>query len=106
MMDTTNNGSVYGLMQGLSDNDADATLLSETSTIQGDTGISYYANKCDELERTVNTLKNKLISKEKELTDLQLNQLNNDYTIEKLKKQVNKLERENAQLKTLIANKN
>lgn len=96
----------YNNLNGLSSNsnDADVTILSETSTIQGDTGISYYANKCAELERTVATLKNKLISKEKELTDLQLGQLNNDYTIERLKKQVNKLERENVQLKAMVAN--
>lgn len=92
----------YGNLNGLS-NDADATILSDTSTLQGETGVAYYANKCNELERTVTTLKNKLIGKEKELTDLQLAQLNNDYTIERLRKQVNKLERENAQLKTLVA---
>lgn len=92
----------YGNLNGLS-NDADVTILSEASTLQGETGVAFYANKCGELERTVTTLKDKLISKEKELTDLQLNQLNNDYTIERLRKQVNKLERENAQLKTMVA---
>lgn len=95
----------YGNLSVLEDNEADVTLLSETSTLQGDTGIAYYANKCSELERTVTTLKNKLIGKEKELTDLQLIQLNNDYDIERLRKRVSILERENGQLKTIVTNK-
>lgn len=96
----------YGDTNNVLDNEHDVTILSETSTIQGDGGSAFYANKCTELERTIATLMNKLIVKEKELTELQLTQLNNDYTIERLKKQVNKLERENAQLKTMAARKN
>ena len=89
------------------EHDGDTTLLSETSTIRGDmNGTAFYINKCSELERTVTTLKNKLISKEKELTDLQLSQLHNDYTIDKLKSQVSKLEKENAHLKGLLYNNN
>lgn len=81
----------------------DSTLVSETSTLQGEsTGIDFYMNKCAELERTVSALKAKLVSKEKELTDLQLSQLHNDYTIDKLKSQANKLEKENRQLKVMM----
>jgi hypothetical protein len=92
----------YGNLNSI-ENDPDATILSESSTILGENSTSHLTNKCAELERMVATLKNKLITKEKELTELQLTQLNNDYTIERFKKQVNKLERENAQLKTMVA---
>lgn len=98
------NGLSGGNLNGL-ENDIDTTILSETSTLQGDaTGASFYMNKCAELERAVASLKNKLISREKELTDLQLSQLQNDYTIDKLKSQVNKLEKENGQLKSILSN--
>jgi hypothetical protein len=99
---TVEDSSGYGIVNDL-DNDPDTTIVSETSTIRGDNALNHYANKCTELEMTVTTLKNKLIAKEKELTELQLSQLNNDYTIDRLKKQVNKLERENAHLKTMVA---
>lgn len=94
--------STYGNLNGL-DNDADTTLLSETSTLQGDsTGVAALTTKCSDLERTITTLKNKLISKEKELTDLQLSQWNKDYTIDRLKAQASKLEKENSQLKSML----
>jgi hypothetical protein len=95
----------YGNLNDL-ENDPDTTVLSEASTIRGESGATFYANKCAELERTVATLKNMLNLKEKELTELQLTQLNNDYTIEHLRKQVNKLGRENAQLRTMVAKNN
>lgn len=88
------------------DNDADTTIISETSTIRGESSVHMYANKCAELERVVTSLKNKLIMKEKELTDLQLSQLHNDYTIDRLKSQVSKLERENAHLRSLVIKNN
>lgn len=101
----SNESGGYRDLNGI-DNDADTTILSETSTIQGDSSVVMYANKCAELERTVTSLKNKLITKEKELTDLQLSQLHNDYTIDRLKSQVSKLEKENAQLKALVIKNN
>lgn len=98
-----NDSGGYGTNLNDLENDPDSTILSEASTIRGENGALFYTNKCAELERTIATLKNKLIAKEKELTELQLAQLNNDYTIERYRKQVNKLEKENAQLKTMVA---
>lgn len=88
------------------DDDPDTTILSETSTIQGDSSSTMFANKVAELERTVVSLKNKLLAKEKELTELQLDQLHSAYTIDKLKSQNNKLERENTQLKSMLIKTN
>lgn len=91
------------------ENDGDTTLLSDTSTLQGDSNRLVYTDKCAELECTVESLKNKLVSKEKELTDLQLKQWSSDYlngqlrsTICRLERQVNQLEKENSRLKTVM----
>lgn len=65
-----------------------------------------YINKCNELERTVESLKNKLITKEKELTELQLKQWSSDYLIEQLKSTISKLEKENAQIKAVMVKVN
>lgn len=78
--------------------------MSDTSTLNGDSNNIIYVNKCSELERTIESLKNKIITKEKELTDLQLKQWSSDYLTEQLKSKVNKLEKENAQLKAVISN--
>lgn len=97
----------YGNLNGcLVDNDADTTILSDTSTIQGDSATAAYANKCAELERMVTGLKNKLITKEKELTELQLSQLHTDYTIDRLRSQLSKLQKENAELKSVVMKSN
>lgn len=88
------------------DTDADTTILSDTSTIQGDSNGVNYENKCAELENTVESLKNKLIGKEKELTDLQLKQWSSDYLISQLKSTNSRLEREVAQLKSVIVTNN
>lgn len=104
--DELGDGTTYGNLTELDLNDPDATIQSETSTIRGDNIAVVYANKCAEFERTVTSLKNKLIAKEKELTELQLAQLNNDYTIERLRERLGKLERENNQLRTLAAASN
>lgn len=84
------------------DKDADITILSDTSTIRGDSGSSIYGNKCAELERTVESLKEKLITKEKELTEMQLKQWSSDYLIDQLKSTISRLEKENAQMKALV----
>jgi len=86
------------------DHDADVTIQSDTSTLRGDT--SSLAYRCGELERTVATLRNKLISKEKELTDLQLTQLSSDYLVDQLKSTICRLEKENAQYKAMIGRSN
>ena len=95
----------YGTINGL-DMDTDATIISDTSTIHADSTSMLYINKCSELERTVESLKDKLLSKERELTDLQLKQLSSDYLIEQLRSNINKLEKENAQLKSVMVKAN
>lgn len=87
-------------------NDADTSVVSDTSTIQGDPTGAAYTNKCGELECTVESLKNKLIGKEKELTELQLKQWSSDYLIGQLKTTINRLEKENAQLRSVMVTNN
>ena len=85
------------------DNDADTTILSETSTLHGDSNnLAYFMNKCAELERTVGSLKNKLITKEKELTDMQLKQWSSDYLTDQMKTTISRLEKENVHLKAVV----
>lgn len=97
---TTDYGNVGGSELSLdNDDDCDTTLLSDTSTLHGDSSQSAIGNKCAELERTIESLKDKLIGKEKELTDLQLKQWSSDYLIDQLKSTISRLEKENAQLK-------
>lgn len=91
----------YGVANGF-DNEGDSTILSDTSTLHGDSSYVVYVNKCAELERTVESLKNKLIAKEKEMTELQLKQWSDDYLIGQLKTNIVKLEKENAQLKNVV----
>lgn len=100
-VETTTNNYSNGF-----DMDTDATIISDSSTIHGDSTSMLYINKCSELERTVGSLKNKLITKEKELTDLQLKQWSSDYLIEQLKSTISKLEKENAQLKSVMVKAN
>lgn len=87
-------------------NDADISVVSDTSTIQGDTIGAAYGNKCGELECTVESLKNKLLAKEKDLTELQLKQWSSDYLIRQLKATINRLEKENAQLRSVMVTNN
>lgn len=86
------------------DTDADTTIISDTSTLNGDNQGNF--SKCAELERTIESLKNKLLSKEKDLTDLQLKQWSSDYLIDQLRSTIGKLEKENAQLKAVIVRLN
>lgn len=99
-----NNTKDYSSTTYCLDNDNDNTILSDTSTLNGDSNNIVYINKCSELERTIESLKNRLISKEKELTDLQLKQWSSDYLTEQLKSTISKLEKENAQLKAVMKN--
>lgn len=82
--------------------DLDTTVISDGSTILGNSYNLNYVDKCSSLERTVESLKNKLLAKEKDLTDLQLKQWSSDYLIDQLKATVNRLEKENAQLKSVV----
>lgn len=86
--------------------DGNTTLLSDSSTLHGDSTNIIYVNKCAELERTVESLKEKLISKEKELTEFQLKQWSSDYLIGQLKSSISKLEKENAQLRSVVGRYN
>lgn len=91
--------------------DGDTTIISDTSTIRGDSAAdntaALYQDKCAQLERTVESLKNKIISKEKELTDMQLKLWSSDYQTDQLKASISRLEKENAQLKaTVLASSN
>lgn len=102
--DNTTTG--YCTADCFTDNDGDVTIVSDTSTLHGgdSTNNTAYVNKCAELERTVESLKNKLISKEKELTELQLKQWSSDYLIDQLKSTISRLEKDNAQMKATIVN--
>lgn len=101
-----NNTKDYSSATYCLDNDNDNTIMSDTSTLNGDSNNIVYINKCSELERTIESLKNRLISKEKELTELQLKQWTSDYQTEHLKSTISKLEKENAQLKAVMKNYN
>lgn len=101
-----NNNDLKDYATNCFDNDNDTTILSDTSTLNGDSNNIVYINKCAELERTIESLKNRLLTKEKELTDLQLKQWSSDYLAEQLKTNISKLEKENAQLKAVMANYN
>lgn len=82
------------------DTEADTTIISNTSTLQGNSQSDFdYRSRCSELEQQVNYLRDKLLNKDKELTDLQLKLWSADYLIAKLKSDKGKLEKDNAQLK-------
>lgn len=100
---TNNDFKDYASASNCFDNDNDTTILSDASTLMGDSNNIIYINKCAELERTIESLKNRLLSKEKELTDLQLKQWSSDYLTEQLRTTISKLEKENAQLKAVMA---
>lgn len=85
------------------DIDLDSTILSDTSTINGDSNHINYVNKCAELASTIESLKSRLIAKEKELTDMQLKLWSSDFFIDSQKQTINRLEKENAQLKMVAA---
>lgn len=97
---------LYGSLSDDATIDGDTTIISDTSTIRGDSSdhgpSAIYMDKCAQLERTVESLKNKLINKEKELTDLQLKLWSSDYQTDQLKVTISRLEKENAQLKSAV----
>lgn len=89
------------------ENDTDTTLLCEnTSALRAEANSLADINKLAVLQRTVDSLRDKLISKEKELTDLQLKQWSSDYLIDQLRLTIARLERENAQLKAVVVKSN
>lgn len=101
-LDKVTTSSEYGVITGITDTDADTTIMSDTSTLQGDYNTLAYMNRCSELERIVETLKERIVFKEKEITEFKLEQINSEYLIGQLKKTIGRLERENAQLRTQL----
>lgn len=103
------NGNIAGDRCG-GNLDLNSTILSDTSTLRGDPDTTViHSDKYAELENIIEGLKRKLtikdkelISKEKELTDLQLKQWSSDYLNDQLKTSIGKLEKENAQLKAIV----
>lgn len=113
ILDQKLTGSQYCSPRCLDDDitiDGDTTIISDTSTIRGDSvdnsSAAVYQDRCAQLERTVESLKNKIISKEKELTDMQLKLWSSDYQTDQLKATISRLEKENAQLKSLMPSRN
>lgn len=101
--------------RNLDDNDLNNTLTSDTSTLQEnkDGGESAttdgtftedeLCSNCNSIRKSLQAYESKLKVKEKELRDLQLEQLSSAYLVDQLRASVNSLEKENARLKAAIA---
>lgn len=113
------------ILNGAQDNNSDdshnTTIVSNSSTIRPGSGVDEnYAcvntnlnnlnpntiSDITELRKIVDHLKSELEAKKKDINDLQLMKWKSEYMNYELRSTINKLEKENAQLKAIVVNSN